>query len=193
MVHQHKKCLLLNVDYTPLSIITWKRAMVWSIKYANMPNYGIEVIDFYKDDFIKGTANKNYPIPCVAKTKKFFKRNNNRVVFSKKNIFLRDNYTCQYCNTKFDNKYLTYDHVVPRSKWDHNHGSPTIWTNIVTACVDCNRKKGNKTPQQANMTLHNLPIEPNKITKYLPVSHHLRTIKYEIPHEWYIYLPESYL
>ena len=193
MQSHHNKCLLLNADYMPLSIISWKRALTWLIRYENNSQYGIEIVDFYKDDFIVGVHNKKYPIPAVAKTKRFFQVKDSSVTFSRKNIFLRDQYTCQYCNQTFDNKQLTYDHVVPKSKWNYNNGSPTIWTNIVTACVECNRKKGNRTPKQANMPLINLPIKPFKTSRYLPIAHHLRKIKDTIPVEWTLYLPKSYL
>jgi hypothetical protein len=190
MENHHKKCLLLNADYTPLSVIEWHKALIWSMRYTNNPKCGIEIIDFFKNDFIIG-VNKKYPVPAVAKTKRFFKLNNTSVKFSRKNIYIRDNYTCQYCNQIFDTSYLTYDHVVPKSKWDRNY-SPTNWTNIVTACVNCNRKKKNRTPAQANMKLQNLPIKPNKILKFLPIVTYLNTIRSDIPQEWSVYLPQSY-
>lgn len=193
MKPQSSKCLLLNADYTPLSIISWQKAITWMVKYENNSRHSIEMIDFYKNDSISGVNNKKYPIPAVTKTKRFFYIKNSDVIFSRKNIFLRDEYTCQYCNQTFDNKYLTYDHVIPKSKWNYNHGSPTRWTNIVTSCVMCNRKKGNRTPQQSNMPLISFPIKPNKVSKYLPVSHQLRKIKDEIPSQWIMYLPPSYL
>jgi hypothetical protein len=189
----HSRCLLLNADYSPISVISWKKAFTWHIKYENCNDYGIEIIDFYKNDFITGTHNKKYPVPAVAKTKKFFRHNNNTVLFSRKNLFVRDDYTCQYCGTRLDIKNLTYDHVIPKSKWNYDHGSPTTWTNIVTACVRCNLYKSNRTPKQANMTLIKLPIKPNKSPRYLPIAHHLRKIRDEIPNEWKIYLPDSYL
>ncbi len=156
-------------------------------------NYGIEIVDFYKDDFIQGTNDRKFPIPAVARTKKYFRPNNQRLTFSRKNIFLRDDYTCQYCGIKFTDNNLTYDHVVPKSTWVMaNRSSATTWTNIVTACVDCNRKKGNRTPNQANMPLKNLPVAPTKTYKYLPITQYISTIKKEIPSEWTVYLPESY-
>jgi hypothetical protein len=187
----HKQCLVLNADYTPLSIIDWQKAFIWHMRHENNPKYGIEIVNFYQNDHINGTT-KKYPVPAVAKTKRFFKPKNTAIIFSRKNLFLRDNYTCQYCNKQFDNKYLTYDHVIPKSKWNNDNGSPTTWTNIVTACVRCNLKKGNRTPTQANMPLVNLPIKPNKCCRYLPISHHLRKIIGQIPEEWQVYLPESY-
>lgn len=189
MKPNHKKCLLLNIDYSPISIISWKRAVVWYFKYELNNNYGIEIIDFYKNDYINGTHNKKFPIPAVTKTKRYFKVHNDNIVFSRKNIFTRDEYTCQYCNKQFDYKSLTYDHVIPKSTWPHNT-SPTSWTNIVTACVNCNNKKGNRTPKQANMPLKKNPIRPEKRLRYLPIYEHLSNIEH-IPDEWKLYLPEN--
>jgi len=188
---KHSRCLLMNADYAPLAIMSWQRAMVWSIKYEINNKYGIEIIDFYKNDYIVG-VDKKIPIPAVAKTRRFFKINTQPVTFSRKNIFIRDNYCCQYCGIRFDIRELTYDHVVPKSKWNDLGHSPTNWTNIVTACVSCNRKKGNRTPKEANMPLKNNPIVPNKSIRYLPVVHNLRRIKEDIPEEWKIYLPPSF-
>lgn len=192
MDSKNSKCLLLNADYTPLGIISWKKALIWSIKYEQQDRLGIQIIDFYKNDYILGVNNKKYPIPAVAKTCRYFRINHHTVKFSRKNLFIRDNYSCQYCGKQSDNNSLTYDHVIPKSFWKNNIGSPTCWTNIVTACVQCNRKKGNRTPKQANMPLLNTPIVPQKNIKYLPVSHHLDKIKTDMPSEWSIYLPEFY-
>lgn len=190
---KNSKCLVLNADYTPLTIIDWKKAIIWSMRQERGSSMSIEIIDFYKNDYIVGTSNKKYPIPAVAKTSKYLRINSYRVKFSRKNLFIRDNYRCQYCGSQKSLNELTYDHVVPKSAWDYNHGSPTSWTNIVTACISCNRKKRNRTPKQANMPLQNLPIIPNKSVKYLPIVNHLATIITTIPEEWSLYLPESYL
>jgi hypothetical protein len=184
---QNSKCLVLNADYTPLSIISWKRALVWHIKYQDNLNLGIDIIDFYKDDHIIGTQNKKYPIPAVVLTKRYFHIKSCDVKFSRKNIFIRDNYTCQYCEKQFDSKNLTYDHLIPKSKWTKNT-SPTTWTNIVTSCAKCNRKKGDKTLEQAKMSIRCLPIKPNKNKKFLQIYEYLDTIKNNIPQEWAVYL-----
>jgi hypothetical protein len=190
---EHSKCLVLNADYSLLGIINWQRALIWSIKHETDSSVGVEIIDFYKNDYILGTHGKKHPIPAVVKTAKYFRIHNQRVNFSRKNIFIRDNYTCQYCNKKKDANVLTYDHVIPKSLWKDKQGSPTNWTNIVTSCVECNRRKGNRTPKQANMIPQNLPIAPQKSNKYLPITHHLLKIRSDIPIEWTPYLPESYL
>jgi hypothetical protein len=187
----HKKCLLLNADYSPFGLIDWNKAIVWSLKIEESDNeYPIEIIDFYKDDFIQG-MNRRFPVPAVAKTKKFFYINDYTVNFSRRNILIRDNYTCQYCCNIFDQKDLTYDHVVPKSIWKEKF-SPTNWTNIVTCCIKCNRKKGNKTPSEAKMKLKNVPVRPVKNKKFLPVVQSLLTISDRVPDEWKFYLPNSY-
>jgi 5-methylcytosine-specific restriction endonuclease McrA len=193
MKTENSKCLVLNSDYTPLGVISWKRALVWSMRH-NLNDYkGIEIIDFYKNDWIVGVNDKKIPIPAVVKTSKYFRIYNQNVNFSRKNLFIRDNYTCQYCSVKKEINKLTYDHVIPKSVWKNRIGSPTCWTNIVTACVECNRRKGNRTPKEANMPLQNWPVVPKKSHKYLPITYWLLRIRTEIPEEWKSYLPESYL
>lgn len=194
MKTRHNKCLVLNADYSPLCVISWKRAMIWSIKYQNNCTLNIEIIDFYKNDYISGTNDKKFPVPAVVRVSNYRKYNHVGVNFSRKNLFTRDNFTCQYCGNIYDANNLTYDHVVPKSQWDYGScGTPTNWTNIVTACLSCNRKKGSRTPKQANMPLINLPHKPNKSTKYLPLRAYLLKIKDQIPVEWQNYLPGSYI
>lgn len=193
MKPNHQKCLLLNIDYSPIAIINWKRAIVWFFKYESNHSYGIDIIDFYKNDSILSAGNKKFPIPAVAKTKRYFKVHNDSVVFSRKNIFIRDNYMCQYCGKILEYNELTYDHVIPKSVWTHSHPPnfpPTCWINIVTACLPCNSKKGNKTPKEANMPLLKKPVKPERRLRYLPIYEHLSTID-QIPEEWKIYLPEN--
>lgn len=193
MKSHHSRCLVLNADFSPITIISWRRAIVWSVKYSNNDNMNIEILDFYKNDHINGSNNKRIPIPAIIKMSIYRKLHNMNVNFSRKNLFIRDDMKCQYCGSHKDMSQLTYDHVIPRSQWNYNNGSPTTWTNVVTACVNCNRKKGNRTPKQANMPLLTLPVKPKKNIKYLPLTSYLSKIKGEIPQEWSIYLPPSYL
>lgn len=188
MNQKNNKCLVLNADYTALAIVDWKKAFIWYFKYSNQ-SYGIEIIDYYNNDWIIGVNGKKYPLPAVARTKRYFRSTNQNVNFSRKNIFTRDNNTCQYCGVQKNSSELTYDHMIPKSIWDYDRGSPTSWTNIVTACIDCNRKKGNRTPKQANMPVLNQPYKPIKNHKYLPITTHLSKIGMEhLPEEWKIYL-----
>lgn len=192
MLHEHKQCLILNSDYSLLTIMHWQKAIVLSVRHGYNKNLGVEILDFYKDDYICGVNNKKHPIPAVAKTVKFLKVFNHTVKFSRMNLFIRDNYTCQYCGIRKEISDLTYDHVIPKSAWLNDRASPTSWTNIVTACTRCNRKKSNRTPAQANMPIKNLPIAPRKHEKYLPVTSYLANIRSNIPEEWVYYLPGSY-
>lgn len=84
------------------------------------------------------------------------------VKFTRHNIFERDKNTCQYCGRIFDRKDLNLDHVVPRDR-----GGPTNWENIVCSCIPCNTRKGNRTPQEANLRLIRKPRRP----KWRPFLH----------------------
>lgn len=77
------------------------------------------------------------------------------VKLTRHNIFLRDKNTCQYCGRVFDRKDLNIDHVIPRDQ-----GGPTTWENLVCSCIECNAKKGNRTPEQAGMRLIRKPRKP---------------------------------
>lgn len=167
-ITNHRRCLLLNADFSPLRIISWQRAIVWSMNYDDGSSYSIDILAHYKDDYIKCSGGKQYPIPAVAKTIQYFDVYQRNINFSRKNLFLRDDFTCQYCGIEYPANQLTYDHVIPKSRHKENRKHSTNWTNIVTACVKCNAKKGNKTPEEANMVLLKKPIRPKYSTIYLP-------------------------
>jgi 5-methylcytosine-specific restriction endonuclease McrA len=90
------------------------------------------------------------------KALKLVRSNHANVKFSRKNIFLRDNYTCQYCGEKCDVKNLTCDHIIPKSR-----GGITEWTNIVTSCIRCNLLKSDKLPEEVKMFPRKRPSRPN--------------------------------
>jgi 5-methylcytosine-specific restriction endonuclease McrA len=193
MKPENNKCLVLNSDYSPLTIIDWKRALLWLVKHQYSNNSGVVIVDFYKDDYVYCTNNKKIPLPAVVKTIRYFKLFNNSINFSRKNVFLRDNYTCQYCGKQPDLNSLTYDHVIPKSKWDYDKGTPTTWYNVVASCIQCNRKKGNKTLKESNMKLLSYPEKPsNKNGKFLPFADKLIRMNCHIPNEWIDYLPQAY-
>ena len=77
------------------------------------------------------------------------------VKFTRHNVFLRDKFTCQYCRVLFPEEELNLDHVIPRDR-----GGKTSWENIVTSCIDCNTRKANKLPQEAQMRLMRKPVTP---------------------------------
>lgn len=173
---ENSKCLLLNADYSPLRVISWKKAIVWAIKYENSPKHKIEIIEYYQDKYIQGANDKQYRVPLVAKTVSYFNIYNRSLKFSRKNLFIRDNYTCQYCGRSFAQNELTYDHIIPKSKFYPNKHHATNWLNITTACIQCNRYKSNKTPEQANMRLLTKPIAPTYEIRYLPITKELSSI-----------------
>ena len=80
---------------------------------------------------------------------------NKEVKFTRHNVFERDKNTCQYCGHKFDRSELNIDHIVPRQR-----GGLTTWTNVVCSCVECNRRKGSKTPEEAGLRLVRRPKKP---------------------------------
>jgi len=79
------------------------------------------------------------------------------VKLNRRNIYARDHNHCQYCGEKFPTSELTLDHVVPRRL-----GGENSWTNLVCACVDCNSRKGGRTPKQAHMSLIRKPVRPKR-------------------------------
>lgn len=141
------RTLLLSQSYEPVKVISWQRAIT-------LLTLGkIEVIESY-DGSVRSPS-VVIKIPAVVRLLRAFKRFRKPVKFSRVNIYARDRYTCQYCGVKKRIADLTYDHVIPRAQ-----GGKTSWTNIVSCCVECNKRKGNRTPEQASMTLRNKPIQP---------------------------------
>lgn len=90
--------------------------------------------------------------PSVIRLLEYRKVPHKSQVVSRKNILLRDRDTCQYCAVKFHPSVLTLDHVIPRSQ-----GGPSSWANLVACCSPCNRKKANRTPEEAGMMLLRRP------------------------------------
>ncbi len=78
------------------------------------------------------------------------------VTFSRRNIFKRDRFTCQYCGDQPGSEDLTLDHVIPRAR-----GGESRWDNCVLACVECNKRKADRTPEQAGMRLRKQPVQPD--------------------------------
>jgi 5-methylcytosine-specific restriction endonuclease McrA len=163
----------------PLRIIAWQDAIteLFTDKIEVLAEYD-EVI--YRNDE-RGVVMR---MPAVARLLKSMPRFKKGVKFSRVNIMVRDEMTCQYCGSKYRMHELNYDHVVPRSK-----GGKTEWSNIVSACYSCNDKKGARTPEQAKMKLLRKPFKP----KTLPLSQPVVTIRHAVPEEWKPYLPAEVL
>ena len=164
------RTLLLTQGYEPIQIISWQRA----ITLVALDK--VEVVEQY--DAEVRAVSLVVKVPAVVRLLKPFRRHAKPVKFSRVNIYARDGYTCQYCGTKLGVAELTYDHVVPRSQ-----GGRTEWTNIVTACHDCNRKKGGRTPRQAGMHLLSPPVQPNWVPAVT-----IRVSLRSVPDAWRDYL-----
>jgi len=93
------------------------------------------------------------------------------VKFNRKNVFLRDQHTCQYCRKVFPENKLNLDHLIPRDK-----GGATSWENIVTSCFSCNNKKGNKMPREARM----FPLQEPRVPKWRPTyTERMRNVSHD--------------
>lgn len=141
--------LVLNQDYQPLSVCSVHR----SVKLVFMDK--AEMLHDYPDKKIR-TVTDEYSYPSVIRLRRYINIPYNRIVLSRRNVMKRDNNTCQYCGRK---KNLTIDHVLPRSR-----GGKDTWENLVTACDNCNVRKGNRTPGEAEMPLKQKPFRPIHIT-----------------------------
>ncbi len=142
------RTLLLNTTFEPISVLSWKKAI--TLLFLGK----VEVLREYERE-IRGVT-ISIRQPAVIRLLRLVRSNHANVKFSRKNIFLRDDYTCQYCGKRFDPKGLTCDHIVPKSR-----GGITEWTNIVTSCIRCNLRKGDKLPDEVEMYLRKKPSRPN--------------------------------
>src|SRR5581483_6180190 len=118
-------------------------------------------------------------VPEVVALTSYDRLPNMAVAFSRRNIFKRDHYTCQYCGVQPVSEELTIDHVLPRSQ-----GGTSTWENCVLACVACNKRKADRTPQQASMHLRKPPVRPT--WKPIYASHTLRIAS------WSKFVSEAY-
>jgi 5-methylcytosine-specific restriction endonuclease McrA len=162
--------LLLSQSYEPIKVISWQRAI--SLMFLGKA----EVVEEY-DNNIR-TVSLVFKIPAVVRLLKAFRRFAKPIKFSRANIYARDSHRCQYCGRKAAVADLTYDHVVPRSQ-----GGATTWTNIVSCCFQCNRKKGGRTPKEAGMTLLAAPVRPQWVTAVA-----IRVSVRSVPDAWRDYL-----
>lgn len=159
----------------------------------NNHRYPIVIIKYHDNDYINGVQ-KQYPLPSIAQIKTYINLYNKSISFSRKNLFIRDEYTCQYCGQTKCISQLTYDHVVPKSRFPvHIRQTSTTWSNIVTACRDCNKYKANKTPTEAGMQLLKKPTMPKYNNQYLTLYRHFSTIdENHIDHSWRDYFHSTY-
>ncbi len=108
------------------------------------------------DDWLR-TPNSEIQVPRVIRLLGYDKLPKQTVKFNRRNIFARDNNQCQYCGKRFPTTELSLDHITPRSQ-----GGQNTWENIVCACVNCNVRKGGRTPREAHMALIRKPEKPKR-------------------------------
>ena len=164
---KQRPALILNADYRPLSYFPlslwpWQEAI--KAVYLKRVNVAAEYEEVVRSEKL------TLPLPSVIVLKNYVVPTKT-VPFTRATLFLRDEFTCQYCGYK--GKDLTFDHVVPKSR-----GGKTRWDNVVAACQSCNLKKAAKTTSQAGFKLKKAPTKPspevllNKGKKFPPNDMH---------------------
>lgn len=172
-----KKVLLLNKNYQPLRVMSWKSAFVKMYSQTK----SVDVVKYY-DNLEVHSAYMKHKVPAVLVVRSTFVKYSRKVKKNanyKKYVYVRDNYVCQYCGKHCDSKDLTVDHVIPKSK-----GGSNSWVNLVTCCVSCNNKKADMSCEKANM----FPKwKPREITDF-----DLKKLYFEshkIEPEWHEFMP----
>lgn len=138
--------LVLNQNYEPLNVCRTRRAIVLLLSGK------AEIVLDGRGEIQTPTA--RLPRPAVIRLAQQVKRPRRRVALTRRAVFRRDQFTCQYCGIQ--SNHLTIDHVIPR----HRGGAHT-WENVVSACPACNRRKGGKMLEEARMVLRRKPREPS--------------------------------
>lgn len=162
----NESVLVLNRHWVAVHITSARRALI--LLYSDharvvTEDYAVHDFDSWRElsmamKSVKKIATPAYQIaiPEVIMLTEFSKFPPRQVKFSRRNIYLRDNYTCQYCGTVPPRDELTIDHVIPRSR-----GGKSVWENVVLACMRCNMKKGNRLPEEAGLKLLSKPQKPH--------------------------------
>ena len=157
----------------------------------------IEIIDAYKgfslvfserarvvEDY-SHQACALFNFPSVIVLNSYIRKRGFTTVVSRKTVFFRDNYRCQYCYDTFYKHQLTLDHIIPKSR-----GGEKSWENLVACCIPCNQKKGNKTPPEASMDLFKIPSPPSwklwSSTEWMMRKHGTK----KVPETWDKFLGE---
>lgn len=140
----HRPVLVLNASYEPINICPARRAVVLVLKGVASPEeHGSTHVH---------SARATVKVPSVIRLLEYRRIPHQTRALSRKNILMRDRYTCQYCHKVLNSTELTLDHVVPRSR-----AGETTWENLVACCHPCNNRKGNRTPDEAGMRLARSP------------------------------------
>ncbi len=160
------RTLVLDQGYQPHRIVTWQKAV--TMLFGGK----VEVVEEYDEEI--RSVSLTIRMPAVVRLVRRLRRRKRALRFSRFNVMVRDEFTCQYCGDKHPARRLTMDHVLPRSR-----GGGTSWKNVVTACQSCNHDKGAKTPNEARMKLRSTPAKPT----WLPMeAFHVRMT--DMPATW---------
>jgi 5-methylcytosine-specific restriction endonuclease McrA len=163
--------LVLNQNYEPLNVCNIRRAIILVISGK------AEILEAYDLDVM--TTRERFDAPSVIRLAYMIRRPHPRVKLCRREIFIRDNYTCQYCGERTHE--LTIDHVMPRSR-----GGGHSWENLVSACRPCNHRKGGKTLAEARLRLRREPFEP-RAGRYYSIQ---RAINSSVDEAWLKFIPE---
>jgi 5-methylcytosine-specific restriction endonuclease McrA len=151
------RVLVLNQNFEPLNVCPMRRA------FSLVGDGKAEVIE--TGTVSVRTSNALYVCPSVIRLLYLIKRVHPVAKLTRRELFIRDNYTCQYCGKQ--SRDLTIDHVIPRHR-----GGPHRWENLVSACKTCNHRKGGRSPHEAHMRLLSEPSQP-RVSRYYWVHQHL--------------------
>lgn len=138
-------CLVLNASYEVLCAVPVRRAMTLIVK-------GVAVQQEVALDKFVRSYQRSTPVPTVIRLLNYRKVPRNTRTVSRKNILIRDGFTCLYCGEEFPSSELTLDHILPKSR-----GGASSWENLGSACYSCNNAKGSRTPEEAGMPLLRIP------------------------------------
>lgn len=168
------KVLTLSPSYEPLGVVDWEKAI--TLFYSGKVN----VLSEYDKAIHSPSVKIKIPSVVVFKNGKHAKQNSVR--FSRKNVWIRDEGRCQYCNREVSSNNFTLDHVIPRTL-----GGSTMWTNVVTCCGPCNQKKGDKLLHKCGMVLKKVPIKPKSLP-YVQDTDHYDGFGSRMPDDWKFWL-----
>lgn len=166
----HKPVLVLNASYEPINICAARRALVLVLK-------GVAAAEEVSAQQVSSSRH-THKMPSVIRLLEYRRIPHQTRALSRKNILMRDRYTCQYCGKIMQSGELTLDHVIPRSR-----AGETTWENLVACCHTCNNRKGSRTPEEANMKLARAPRPFS-----LHTSRHLMRLLGKSDDQWRKYL-----
>lgn len=139
------KVLILNQDFSAVSLCSVQKAFV--LLYLQKA----EMLEKAESGVLRSIS-ATFPKPSVIRLQRYVHIPYKGIALSRHNLMKRDHFQCQYCG---GNKNLTLDHIMPRSR-----GGQSSWTNLITACNRCNSKKGDRTPEEAGLTMKQKPKKP---------------------------------